>query len=126
MLILFQNSKSYLIVLSNDVSFMSEIFLEGANYNKNILLRTCCTVIYVHQCIYVSKIHMDKYLLSLSNTRAEKSAMLFNMHNKHEITISFFIQCTEVQNATFQSRKFYQLELHRKPVLKLGNNSFYS
>ena len=28
-------------------------------------------------------------------------------------------QCTEVRNATFQSRKFYQLELHRKRILKL-------
>ena len=49
--ILLQNSKSSLIVLSNDVSFVCKIFSEGAWNDKKLLLKTCRTVIYVHQCI---------------------------------------------------------------------------
>ena len=43
--------KSPLIGLSNDVSFVSKLFSEGALISKNILLKTCCTNIHVHQCI---------------------------------------------------------------------------
>ena len=42
--------KSPLIGLSNNVSFASKLFSEGALISKNILLKTCCTNIHVHQC----------------------------------------------------------------------------
>ena len=36
-----------------------------------------------------------------------------------EYTVPVDWECTEVRNATFQSGKFYQLELHGRLILKL-------
>ena len=49
----------------------------------------------------------------------------WELHFDRVMTVMSFHHCTKVRNGTFQSRKFYQLELLRKPILKLWDTSLY-
>ena len=48
----FLDSKGPLLGLSNEVSFVSELFLKDGQNSKNVFQKTCCTKIPVHQCMY--------------------------------------------------------------------------
>ena len=45
----FPDSKSSILGLSNEVSFVSEFFWKDGQNSKSIFQKTCCTKIYVHQ-----------------------------------------------------------------------------
>ena len=47
----FPNSKGSILGLSNEVSFVSELFQEGGQNRESIFPKICCTKIYVHQCM---------------------------------------------------------------------------
>ena len=47
------DSKCSILGLSNEVSFVSEIYWKVDNYRSKILLKSCCSKIYVQQCITI-------------------------------------------------------------------------
>ena len=61
---IFPDSKSLLLRLSNEVSFVSEIYWKGGQNSPNIFLKSCCMNIHVHQCKTVSNFRIG---FTLSN-----------------------------------------------------------
>jgi hypothetical protein len=49
------DSKSLILGLSNEVSFVSELSLKGGQTTQNTFPKICCTKIPVHQCNQVVK-----------------------------------------------------------------------
>ena len=89
---IFPDSKSLLLGLSNEVSFVSEIYWIYGQNSPNIFLKSCCMNIHVHQCTYLlTYIELNSFFMLGNSTFSVQwlyaCFSLFRRHINHMLNI---------------------------------------